>query len=111
MTDSPAPEALFARLCFDRHIMTRLADELRGRGYDVSTTEEAGLDTAADERQLAFATREGWHPVARREDVLDRGGPPLDFAGTVAPRTSPTRYTHTRGRIWQNAVAVIRSVR
>jgi predicted nuclease of predicted toxin-antitoxin system len=53
MPNSPAPEALFARLYFDRHIMARLAIDLRGSGYDVLTTEEAGLDTASDEEQLA----------------------------------------------------------
>jgi len=58
MTDSPAPEALFARLYFDRHIIARLADDLRSRGYDVLTTEEAGLDSSTDEQQLAFATSE-----------------------------------------------------
>src|SRR5262249_13128229 len=59
MPDSPTPEALFARLYLDRHIMARLADDLRGRGFDVLTTEAAGLDTATDEEQLAFATGEG----------------------------------------------------
>jgi predicted nuclease of predicted toxin-antitoxin system len=56
MPDSAGLEALFARLYFDRHIMTRLAVDLRGRGYDVLTTEDAGKDTASDEEQLAFAT-------------------------------------------------------
>ena len=56
MPNSPASEALFVRLYFDRHIMARLANDLRSRGYDVLTTEEAGLDTASDEEQLAFAT-------------------------------------------------------
>jgi predicted nuclease of predicted toxin-antitoxin system len=59
MPDSASLEALFIRLYFDRHIMTRLAVDLRGRGYDVLTTEEAGKDTATDEEQLAFATAEG----------------------------------------------------
>jgi predicted nuclease of predicted toxin-antitoxin system len=59
MSNAPTPEALFARLDFDRHIMTRLAVDLRGRGFDVLTTEEAGFDTATDEEQLAFATGEG----------------------------------------------------
>src|SRR5947208_2312914 len=59
MPNSPAPEGLFVRLYFDRHIMARLADDLRTSGYDVLTTEEAGLDTATDEEQLAFATGEG----------------------------------------------------
>src|SRR5919109_541807 len=56
MPDSPSLEALFVRLYFDRHIMGRLAVDLRGRGYDVLTTEEAGKDTASDDEQLAFAT-------------------------------------------------------
>jgi predicted nuclease of predicted toxin-antitoxin system len=59
MSSSPAPEALFVRLYFDRHIMARLAVDLRGRSFNVLTTEEAGLDTATDEQQLAFATQEG----------------------------------------------------
>jgi predicted nuclease of predicted toxin-antitoxin system len=58
MPDTAGLETLFLRLYFDRHIMTRLAVDLRGRGYDVLTTEEAGKDTAADEEQLAFATAE-----------------------------------------------------
>ena len=58
MPDSTGLEALFVRLYFDRHIMTRLAVDLRGRGYEVLTTEEAENDTASDEEQLAFATAE-----------------------------------------------------
>jgi predicted alpha/beta hydrolase len=38
--------------------MRRLAVDLRGRGFDVLTTEEAGKDTASDEEQLAFAAAE-----------------------------------------------------
>src|SRR4051812_5673808 len=59
MGDSPSPEPLFVRLYFDRHIMARLAADLRARGYDVLTTEEARLDTAPDEEQLAFAPAQG----------------------------------------------------
>jgi predicted nuclease of predicted toxin-antitoxin system len=58
MPNSPGPEPLFARLYFDRHIMARLAIDLRIRGFDVLTTEESGLDTATDEEQLVFATSE-----------------------------------------------------
>jgi hypothetical protein len=39
--------------------MARLAADLRGHGYDVRTTEEAGMSTAPDEDQLAYATSEG----------------------------------------------------
>src|SRR5687768_30908 len=69
MPDSPGREALFLRLYFDRHIMTRLAIDLRGRGYDIVTTEEAGKDTAADEEQLAFATAE--NRVLRTFNIRD----------------------------------------
>jgi predicted nuclease of predicted toxin-antitoxin system len=56
MASSPGHETLFVRLYLDRHIMGRLAIDLRGRGFDVLTTEEAGKDTASDEEQLAFAS-------------------------------------------------------
>lgn len=58
MPDSPGLETLFVRLYLDRHIMGRLAVDLRGRGYDVVRTEEVGKDTAPDEEQLAFAAAE-----------------------------------------------------
>jgi predicted alpha/beta hydrolase len=58
MAASPGLEALFVRLYLDRHIMRRLAIDLRGRGFDVLTTEEAGHDTASDEEQLVAATAE-----------------------------------------------------
>ena len=59
MPDSSGLEGLYVRLYFDRHIMARLAIDLRSRGYDVLTTEEAGKDTAPDDEQLAFAAAEG----------------------------------------------------
>ena len=58
MPDSALPESLFVRLYLDRHIKKQLAIDLRERGFDVVTTEEAGLDTAPDDEQLAFATQE-----------------------------------------------------
>lgn len=58
MPDSVNHDGIFIRLYFDRHIMTRLAIDLRGRGYDVLRTEEASKDTASDEEQLTFATAE-----------------------------------------------------
>ncbi len=59
MPDSPGLEAIFIRLYLDRHIMARLAVDLRARGYNVLRTEEAGKDTATDEEQLAFAAGGG----------------------------------------------------
>jgi predicted nuclease of predicted toxin-antitoxin system len=58
MPSSANLETLFIRLHLDRHIMARLAVDPRGRGFDVLRTEEAGNDTAQDEEQLVFATRE-----------------------------------------------------
>lgn len=58
MPHSGGLETLFVRLYLDRHIIARLAVDLRGRGFDVLRTEEAGNDTAADEEQLVFATRQ-----------------------------------------------------
>ena len=55
MPESPASEALSLRLYLDRHVMTRLADDLARRGYDCLTTQQAGKDTVSDEEQLAFA--------------------------------------------------------
>jgi predicted nuclease of predicted toxin-antitoxin system len=58
MPNSGKPEELFVRFYLDRHVIVRLADDLMERGYDVLTTQRAGLDTASDEQQLAFATSE-----------------------------------------------------
>jgi hypothetical protein len=56
MPNSGSPEELFVRFYLDCHVIVRLADDLTERGYDVLTTQQAGLDTASDEQQLAFAT-------------------------------------------------------
>jgi len=58
MSASDSPEELFVRLYLDRHVKPRLAADLRAHGYDVRTTQEAGMDTAPDDEQLAFAAGE-----------------------------------------------------
>lgn len=58
MSDSHDLEALKIRLYLDRHIMKRLALDLRNDGFNVLTTEEAQLDFASDEDQLSFATQQ-----------------------------------------------------
>jgi predicted nuclease of predicted toxin-antitoxin system len=55
MTESPATDGPVLRLYLDRHVMTRLADDLVRRGHDCVTTQQAVLDTASDEEQLAHA--------------------------------------------------------
>lgn len=52
-------EQLWVRLYLDKHVKPQLADDLRLRGFDTLTTQEAGRDRASDEEQLAFATTEG----------------------------------------------------
>src|SRR5438094_3603081 len=56
MPEPPANEASPLRLYLDRHVMTRLADDLAQRGYDCLNTQQAGNDRASDEEQLAVAT-------------------------------------------------------
>lgn len=56
MPDPASPEPLDIRLYLDRHIKTQLAVDLRRRGYDVLTTQEAAMDTAPDEDQLQFTS-------------------------------------------------------
>ncbi len=58
MPDSAATEELFVRLYLDRHIKKQLVVDLRQRGFDVLSTEEAGMDMASDEDQLAFAVKQ-----------------------------------------------------
>jgi WD40 repeat protein len=80
MPDSTGLEALFVRRYFDRHIMTRLAVDLRGRGYDVLTTEEAGFTALAaspDGTLLATGYADGtvslWNPATTIERFALRG--------------------------------------
>ena len=58
MPNTTKSETLFVRLYLDRHIKKQLAVDLRERGFDVLTTEEARMDTAPDEEQLEFAAKE-----------------------------------------------------
>jgi len=43
----------------DEHCPTALAEGLRRRGINVTTTPEAGLQAASDEEHVAYALREG----------------------------------------------------
>jgi predicted nuclease of predicted toxin-antitoxin system len=58
------------RFHLDEHCPTALAEGLRRRGIDVTTTPEAGLLQATDEEQLAFARREGRVVFTQDEDFL-----------------------------------------
>ncbi len=64
------------RFHLDENMPHAVADGLRRRDVDVSTTTDAGLVGATDEKQLAFAHAENRVIVTRDADLLrlDAGG-------------------------------------
>jgi hypothetical protein len=58
------------RYHLDEHVDPAVAEGLRRRGIDVTTTVDAGLMGATDEEQLGFATAEGRVCVTRDPDFL-----------------------------------------
>ena len=58
------------RFHLDENCPRALADGLRRRGIDVTTTPEAGLLEATDEEQTAYAHREGRVIFTQDEDFL-----------------------------------------
>ncbi|MBK7926489.1 MAG: DUF5615 family PIN-like protein [Bryobacterales bacterium] len=74
----------------DEHISPALADALRHRGIDVTTTADAGLAGAEDREHLAFALRDGRVVVTRDVDFLRLHAEGLPHAGIA--------YWHTRSR-------------
>jgi uncharacterized protein with PIN domain len=60
------------RFHLDENVDPAIADGLRRRGVDVTTTQEAGLLRSSDEEQLAFVISEGRILVTHDEDFLAR---------------------------------------
>ena len=58
------------RYHLDEHVDRAIAEGLRRRGVDVTTTAEAGLEGVSDERQLAFAHAQGRVFVTRDQHFL-----------------------------------------
>ena len=58
------------RYHLDEHVDRAVAEGLRQRGVDVTTTVEAGLAGASDENQLAFAAAHGRVFVTRDRHLL-----------------------------------------
>ena len=54
----------------DEHVPRAIADGLRRRGIDASTTVEAGLRSATDEAHLAYARAQGRVMVTCDRDFL-----------------------------------------
>jgi hypothetical protein len=59
------------RFHLDEHIATAVAEGLRRRGVDVTTSPQVGLMGAEDEAQLAFAASQHRVLVTRDADFLD----------------------------------------
>lgn len=58
------------RFHLDEHVNPAIADAWRIRGIDVTTTLEAGLTSASDDDQLAFAIRENRVLITHDQDFL-----------------------------------------
>ena len=54
-----AGNSLFVRLYIDADISYKLAQALRGRGFDAVAAREVGMAEASDDEQMAYAAAEG----------------------------------------------------
>lgn len=78
------------RFHLNEHLAHAIADGLRRRGIDVTTTYETGLSAASDEEQLAFARSHDRILVTRDADFLRLHQSGRRHAGIV--------YVRQRGR-------------
>lgn len=69
------------RFHLDENCNLAIADGLRRRGIDVTTTLEAGLLSAADEAQAAYALAEGRVIVTQDQDLLRLNAAGVPHAG------------------------------
>jgi predicted nuclease of predicted toxin-antitoxin system len=70
----------------DEQIPPALAEALRGRGIDITTTTDAGLTGAADREQLRFAANTGRILVTQDMDFL-----------RIHAEGTPMRASHSGG--------------
>jgi hypothetical protein len=72
-----------ARICFhlDENVPSAIADGLRRRGIDVTTTPQSGLLSAGDEKQLDFAASDHRILVTHDTDFLRLHDQGLPHAG------------------------------
>lgn len=69
------------RFHLDEHVHPAIARALRSRGIDVTTTNEAGLRTQADQAQLDYICREHRVLVTYDRDFLRLASQTLDHPG------------------------------
>jgi predicted nuclease of predicted toxin-antitoxin system len=69
------------RFHLDEHCHRALAEGLRRRGIDVTTTPEAGLMSATDEQQLAYSSDSGRVLFTQDRDLLRLNAAGVAHAG------------------------------
>lgn len=81
------------RFHLDENMPNAVAEGLRRRGLDVTTSRDAGLIAAPDGSQLGFARAQGRVLVTRDQDFLRFHGEGTEHAGIVfwAERTNVGR--------------------
>jgi predicted nuclease of predicted toxin-antitoxin system len=75
------------RFYLDEHIPKGVVEGLRRRGVNVLTVQEAGRSGDSDEKQLAFAAREGRVLVTFDDDFLRLDATGVPHAGIVFSQT------------------------
>ena len=90
------------RFHLDEHMPLAVAEGLRQRGIDVTTTPDAGLLKASDEKQLAYASREGRVLVTQDRDFLRLHSQGIPHAGIAYCR----RGKRTIGQIIRVLVSI-----
>ena len=91
------------RFHLDENVDPAIADGLRRRGVDVTTTQEAGLLRSPDDPQLAFALAEGRTLVTHDEDFLSRARQGVDHLGIA--------YCHPESRTIGQIIAALMLIR
>jgi len=69
------------RFHLDEHVAQAVAEGLRRRGIDATTTHEAGLCSASDDEHLAYALRQGRVIVTNDDDFLRMNTAGVPHAG------------------------------
>ena len=86
----------------DEHIPKGVVEGLRRRGVDVLTVQEAGRSGDSDEKQLAFATKEGRVLVTFDDDFLKLDATGIPHTGIVFSQTG----RHTVGELIESLMLI-----
>lgn len=95
------------RFHLDEHIHSAIAEGLRRRGIDVTTTAEAGLRGAEDEKHIEFALQSGRVTFTQDNDFLRLHSQGVPHAGIAYCRHG----THTIGQILRSLTVIHESMK